>query len=1193
MPTEEPASLLPEGKQISNPFSTGGGGPRFEVQVMSAFAVLMLAGSFVPCLPCLPIRSIRLQARQAGYRTDDFVAHVSDASQTDKRRLLAQIKHGISFIKSNEQFREAVAAAWKDFNNPARFTRGKDAIAIIAGPLSAIDIEDTRKILEWARSCASPHEYFEKVGTTNFSSKEKRDKLAYFRAHIDAAAGVPVKDEEIFEFLRHVHILGFDLDVCSGVMHALLHGIIRRQNAEDPIAVWAKILQHVDSWNTNAGTLTVDSFPDDVRAVFAPRPVETIPASLASTLPPKTTSDWKASEFADALVVASLLGGWNEVSEADMAIVAVLAKDQPREWLRMMRACLQHPESPLSHANGVWTVRNRTALWSNLANRIFGDTLNRFQGCAKTVLRERDPKFALEPEQRFAAQIHGKVMAHSEPLRNGISETLAMFGTNTAQLPNCGPSAGEGTAIVIIREVFEKTDWQLWASLDRLLPTLAEAAPKVFLDAVEKALIQPSCPFDALFAQERSVFSGGTYISGLLWALETLAWDETHTVRVSVALAMLAARDPGGNWSNRPANSLTTIFLPWFPQTRASTEKRIVAVKTVLRERREVGWRLLMSLLPHNESISSGTHKPKWRNKIDLEKVPKPTNQEYWDQVSSYAQMAIDFVRSDSDKLKELIGSLDSLPELALTEVLTLVESETVLTLPDERRLPIWTELSSFVKKHRRYADAQWALPATIVDKVDAVASKLAPQDPAIRHRFLFANDTVDLYDDVEDWQKSEVRLAQRRVDAIREIFHSGGIEGAKAFATKVEDPSSVGVSMGKLDANVTNDLLPNLVLSSDPKLRQLVQGYVWAMWQCDQWEWFDKLDKGIWSKDQTAQVLTYLPFDAETWKRADQMLTEDAKEYWTRVPIHRIQRGDSEYLAVDALLKHGRPRSAVACLAARVYAKLPLDPDRTIITLLAAATSKETDARIDKHASEMVIKALQDCENTDKNKLMLVEWAYLTLLQDSQLVKAKTLYAAIASDPQLFCEIIRKIFRSDREMEREQKPEPTEEESAVGENAYRLLRVWNTVPGTDGSGGVSAELLTKWIDAVKRLLAESGHLSIGLQKAGEVFIHGPGDSGGLFIHQAIAAILNREDMAELREGYELAVYNSRGVHAVDPTGAPEKELAATYRQRAEAVENAGYHRLAVSLRSIADRYMREADHYIARFAAEDRQNKE
>lgn len=37
-------------KELSNPFSSGGGGVIFETHVQAAFAVLMLAGGYAPCL---------------------------------------------------------------------------------------------------------------------------------------------------------------------------------------------------------------------------------------------------------------------------------------------------------------------------------------------------------------------------------------------------------------------------------------------------------------------------------------------------------------------------------------------------------------------------------------------------------------------------------------------------------------------------------------------------------------------------------------------------------------------------------------------------------------------------------------------------------------------------------------------------------------------------------------------------------------------------------------------------------------------------------------------------------------------------------------------------------------------------------------------------------------------------------------
>jgi hypothetical protein len=220
------------------------------------------------------------------------------------------------------------------------------------------------------------------------------------------------------------------------------------------------------------------------------------------------------------------------------------------------------------------------------------------------VLTEHDPSFDLPTGERFAANIYGKVFTHSSILRMGLAEGLAILGSKPDALIRCSQGKAELTAILAIREIFSQADWVLWGSLNSLLPVLSEAAPDEFLEAVENALKLSPCPFDELFSQEGNGITGGNYMTGLLWALEALAWDENYLVRVCVVLGELSSHDPGGRWANRPANSLVTILLPWFPQTIASVEKCKVAVETLSREFPEIAWKLIISLLPNQHQTS-------------------------------------------------------------------------------------------------------------------------------------------------------------------------------------------------------------------------------------------------------------------------------------------------------------------------------------------------------------------------------------------------------------------------------------------------------------------------------------------------------------------------------------------------------------------------------------------------------------
>ena len=159
---------------------------------------------------------------------------------------------------------------------------------------------------------------------------------------------------------------------------------------------------------------------------------------------------------------------------------------------------------------------------------------------------------------------------------------------------------------------------------------------------------------------------------------------------------------------------------------------------------------------------------------------------------------------------------------------------------------------------------------------------------------------------------------------------------------------------------------------------------------------------------------------------------------------------------------------------------------------------------------------------------------------------------------------------------------ESTEESKAIATNAWRLLHEWETPPGMDENGTFSEELFIEWLKKVKSICTESGHLEVALIHIGEVLIHSPPDVNGLWIHRAVATELNDRETDDMRNGFSTGTYNSRGAHWVDPTGKPEKELADQFKSKADAVENAGYQRFAVTLRGIAESYERDMNRVIS-----------
>ena len=856
---------------------------------------------------------------------------------------------------------------------------------------------------------------------------------------------------------------------------------------------------------------------------------------------------------------------------------------QMSSWSSDIREVLQGPSSPISLKDGLWRVKDRASLWQTLGSRVFDEDLDRLRQCIVEVLSERDPQFELPPSDRYTAQIHGKVLKHSPDLRNGLAESLALLGTRSSALKFCSQGKAEEIVFLAMRDIFMDADWVLWGTLDRLLPVLAEAAPDQFLSTVEGALRQTPCPFDVLFSQEGDGIFGGHYLAGLLWALETLAWDSEFLVRVCVILGDLAFRDPGGNRGNRPDNSLATILLPWLPQTTASIEKRRVALRALQRDFPTVAWRLLLNLLPERHQTSFHTRKPEWRKMIPEDWTEGVSTQEYWQQVSSYADMTVEMASNDIEKLKELIDRLDKLTLTAFEKVLEHLSSEAISSQPEGRRAILWEQLTRFARRHRSFPDADWSLPNERVSEIEDVAAQIAPETPPYQHRMLFSKDMFDLHVGNGDWKERMNQLEKDRHEAITEILTHGGVEAVVGFAEAVERPDLVGHSLGVVGTEaVDRQIVPVLLETDSGQLTEFTGGYVWSRHRSRGWEWVDQLDRSQWSTSEIGQFLSYLPFTGETWKRASEWLGEDERQYWISTVPNAVTASGNIGYGIDKLIDYGRPKAAITCL----QYEHPTDARRSVRALLAALASTEQLA-LDVHGVVWLVKALQADPNTNPDDLFRVEWAYLRLLDRYHDASPKTLENRLASAPGFFCEVIRLVYRSNRK----ERPDPRERNTRdqdIAANALRLLWEWQTPPGTQADGTFSPRRFSRWLAQAKAICDGSGHLEVALNNIGQVLIYCPPDPDGLWIHRSVAEELSDEKAEEMRRGYNTAVFNSRGAHVIDPTGKPERKLANHWKKNADDVENAGYHRFATSLRRVAEDYVREAERIVAEHGTED-----
>ena len=266
-------------------------------------------------------------------------------------------------------------------------------------------------------------------------------------------------------------------------------------------------------------------------------------------------------------------------------------------------------------------------------------------------------------------------------------------------------------------------------------------------------------------------------------------------------------------------------------------------------------------------------------------------------------------------------------------------------------------------------------------------------------------------------------------------------LEGGEAvlqFAKTVESTYSVGRSLAEVAGeDIDQFLLPSFLEINDRRLSEFTRAYVWARRHTMGWEWVDRLDRSEWSISQSSRLLTYLPFEEETWTRATEWLGQDEPKYWQNDALTTRFAEANVGLAVDKLLQYGRPRDAIACLGSIFIREKTLDIDRSIKTLLAIADSSEGFTPLELSHITNLIGALQKDDRTNREDLIKVEWTYVPLLDGRRGPSPKTLESELSGNPEFFCQVIRLLYRPRGEATPDQ--EPSKEVQAVASNAWKL----------------------------------------------------------------------------------------------------------------------------------------------------------
>jgi len=869
------------------------------------------------------------------------------------------------------------------------------------------------------------------------------------------------------------------------------------------------------------------------------------------------------------LVPAILAGAWDSSNGLDRAIVEQLAGGMSYSQIeRFVRASSTDADPAFDLVGAIWKVRAPMDAFVRVGRFIGASDV----ALLREAMLEVFGQLEAEPDPDAVVSFSSpNSTGYSEWLRDGLATTLLLLAVWSVQAEiNLGLETGQEFANRLLKDLPGlSTDPRLLTSLKDELPLLAEAAPDPLLGALEHMLEGDGELIRPIFNEHKGFLHPTYKHIGVLWALETMAWDPEYFRRAVLVLARLAAIDPGVKLGNTPANSLAEIFLPWHPNTNASSVQRLSALNEIAQSLPEVGWRLVMTLLPSSQGVSSPTAKPKLREAGASDRSPM-TYRELWENEAAVAQLA---VKLASDSVTRWLDLLPRVHAFAPPERQIAIEGlDLAMSKADLESLSyLWRKLRNEIMRHERFNSADWALPPDQLAPFQALAAKYAPTDPTTLVADLFNERAFD-YDFTEG--------SQERQAALLRLYHDVGPDAILRLAASVRVPYLVVEAVGGagLTAAQIEDLLSRSLLE-DPGssltlgLAGIFRQMVGAS-DAEVWLRSAAADGGL-SAEALSNLLQAWPDGRETWSAVRRFGPECVTAYWTRKAPSYLTGTRRALLQRNLMfLRFGRAVEAIQSSLNRLQ-EVPTELlfrmlDGVIPELNSKAIPVDT---MTSYYVEKALEALDGRTDASDEQIALREYSFLPLLEFSG--RSLRIYRLMAHDPAFYHQILRNAFKG--EHENEPPDEPDDRARARWRLSYSLLRHFSVIPGLTPAG-MDAEALRSWIDQVRELGRETDRVAVTESNVGRLLAHSPPDSDGGWPHRYVRDEIDRMQSVELERGLQVERHNMRGVYGKEmfEGGDQERQLAEEYRQYAAIA--AAWPRTSALLTAIARGWDRDAE---------------
>ena len=922
--------------------------------------------------------------------------------------------------------------------------------------------------------------------------------------------------------------------------------------------------------------LTEMGFDDGEREILASQSGKspTILRRQLATLPAVKKPAWITPyERIQMMIPLVLAGAWKSNQEADKEILRSLANEDYTNIEKNVAELASIDDAPIWSEDKYRGVVSKLDCFHAISDHITEGDLSKFFFVAEYVLSEDDPALDLEKDERWLANLYDKIREHSEAIRKSICDNLIILSLHGNTL--FGDRLGidiEHQVNNLIRKLLKNKNSRAWQSQQDDLPKYAEAAPDEFLDIMEFELKQDKPAFASLFEPVGEGLFSDCDRTGIIWALELLAWDPSRLSRVARIIVQLCRFELEDNWVHKPINSLKDIFLSWKPHTAATIEQRCEVLELLCDDYPDVGWDICMyELKPHPRS-TSGTYRPRWRS--DASGAGQVViNKEDSEFRSKCRELVLSWPAHSIATLCDLIDCLSNMNsgerEVITNQIKKWRESspsdEDILKLREHVRIRTMTQ-----RAHRRNKDkGAYANGKKIYDMLE-------PEQAIHKNQWLFAKQWVEytpeeLEQNDLNHEAREEKISKQRVLALKEVINTNGLKGVVELCLTGEAGFAIGRHLSRDIMNadeIQHFIVQYLLTDASNDSYRIDSCLAGSLHQLDDINLqitleaiFKQFTNDEFGFDKIIRLFINAPFTRTTWEFLRTQNEQIRETYWKKINPYwnRHTSEDLNYM-IKQLLDVHRPLAPFKLMDLEV----DLIESTLLIRLLdeaATNTPYEPDGHfpLDRYQIEQAFKSLDNRDDVKRSELSRLEYLYIQLLVPGSEYEIPNLSKDISQSPLLFVTLLALVFERDdggKDPQEWNLPTKSEELQQAARNAFQALEYANVIPGAQDDGSVDIEHLRSWVIVARNLAKTNGRTEIGDERIGQLLSKSGADADGIWPREEVRQVVEEIASEHIAIGMRVGLYNSRGAEMSAVDNELDRTLAEKYRNFAESVMN-------------------------------------